>query len=428
MQNSVELLDDYRWLLGPEAAAWLDRLARLEGGQGTSKGGPPSLVQLTQRMRGELSANRVHLLLEQTELRRRAAAKFPVAASMFFTRQGLEQATDAVVAVYKASRFPAGGALADFCCGMGGDLVALSQCGPVLAIDRDLVSLLLADANLHAVGQSPLAQPVRFEATNVAQLPHHAVTDLAAWHIDPDRRPAGRRTTRVELHEPQPDVLRSLLEACPNAAIKLAPAATMEEPWWHDAELQWISRARQCRQLVAWFGNLAENPGQRRATVLIAENSRQNPLPLGEGRVRVQAIHFVGQPDEPIPVAPQIGRYLFEPDAAVLAAKLEGALAQAEGLSAVAGGVAYFTADRPEHHPALVGFEVLEVLPYRAKPLREWLAARNLGRLEIKKRGVPLDPAVVQRELKNDGTEQAVVLLAKIAGRVMAVVAKRLVR
>src|SRR5262249_34061447 len=121
-------------------------------------------------------------------------------------------------------------------------------------------------------------------------------TDLegaAAWHIDPDRRPTGLRTTKVSLGDPGPEVLARLLERVPNAAIKLAPAADLEAAGSSEAELEWISRARQCRQLVAWFGQLAEHAGRRRATMLRA----------GEAAEEVDiAATFVGEPNIECPI------------------------------------------------------------------------------------------------------------------------------
>ncbi len=67
---------------------------------------------------------------------------------MFFATRPLEQATDEVVAAYKAGRFPPGRLMVDFCCGIGGDLLALASRGPVLGVDRDPVLALLAGANL----------------------------------------------------------------------------------------------------------------------------------------------------------------------------------------------------------------------------------------------------------------------------------------
>ncbi|HEY2761032.1 MAG TPA: hypothetical protein VGI75_09815, partial [Pirellulales bacterium] len=210
-------LKDYWWLIGPEGRAWLARVGQMQ----TEVREP---LRIAARLRKELVAEQVRLLLEQTELRRRAVEKFPHGEEMFFTRQGLEQATDFWVAGYKAERIRRsistdGGAI-DFCCGIGGDLMALAVGGPVRGMERDPIVALLAKANLESLGPGGDVVAASVEETVAA-----GMNDVTAWHIDPDRRPAGGRTTRVELHEPGPEVLRKLLDACSSGAIKLAPAA-----------------------------------------------------------------------------------------------------------------------------------------------------------------------------------------------------------
>ena len=144
-----------------------------------------STVSLVRDLRRELSPERTHLVLEQVELRRRARAKFAAAEKMFFTAVGFEQATDEFVARYKAGRFAAGGAVADLCCGIGGDLLALAARGPACGVDRDPVVTLLAAANVLAVVPQSV---VSFSAADVETFD---VRECAAWHIDPDRRPEG---------------------------------------------------------------------------------------------------------------------------------------------------------------------------------------------------------------------------------------------
>ena len=149
-------------------------------------------------------------------------------------------------------------------------------------------------------------------------------------------------------------------------------------------------------------------------------------LHAAEASEHVQvAATFVGQPHVECPVAPRIGRHVFEPDAAILAAKLEGALACEQKLLALAAGVPYYTADRPAAHPALACFEVLEAMPFREKQLRRWLRERGIGRLEVKKRGVSIDPETLRCQLRIDGPGEATILLARIRGRITAILARR---
>jgi hypothetical protein len=400
--NSAPSLDDVRWLIGSEAVDLLEQLA-------TSGS---SLLAVAARLQRQHSPPRVHLLLEQVELRRKAAAKFPDAARMFFLARALEQATDIHVARYKAKRFPSEERVADLCCGIGGDSIALAERGPVAAVDRDEATVLLASANLRILdGAESVRRTNEFRAEDVAQF---AVAPYAAWHLDPDRRASGRRTTQLASYAPGLETIERLLTERQEGAIKLAPATEVPESWQQQAELEWIGRDRQCRQQVAWFGELAQTPGLRRSTVLrtCADDS-------------AIVTTFAGAPGIRPSVAEQVGRFVFEPDAAVLAAGLDGALAEHCGLAALHCDVPYFTADAPLDNPILQCFEVTDVLPFDRKRIRTLFHERGVGRLEIKTRGIEERPERIRRDLRLRGDGSAVLLLARLGQRVTAIVAQR---
>jgi hypothetical protein len=399
---TLEQRDDYRWLISPAAEPWLHSMRNCQ----------LSLTARVASLRRDLSAERAHLVLELTDLRDRARTKFSQADAMFFTQRGLEQATDEIVAAYKAQRFRGRPAIQDLCAVIGGDLLALSEVGEATGFDCDPIMAMLATANARVHFDRRTANrrfaPTACQTRDVEQLD---LAECSAWHIDPDRRSTGRRTTRVDLHEPATGAIDRLLVSNANAAVKLAPAAQLPDDWPRRAELEWISRGRECRQLVAWFGELAREPGRRRATV------------LGDGAGPPRSI--LGSADLAPPDTKEIGRYLFEPDAAVLAADLGSTLAAEHALTGISAGIAYWTGDAPVTDRALACFEVLEVLPFRLKPLAALLRGRNIGQLEIKKRGVAIDPSDLRRQLRLKGDQAATLLLAPIAKRVTAVLARR---
>lgn len=392
MRGNDHLVDDYRWLISDAAGRLL----------GEIESSPSSdSLRLASRLRQCLSTQRVHLLLEQVELRHRGRTKFAQADRMFFTPLGLEQATDEWVAGYKARRFPQGEQVIDLCCGIGGDLMALAGRGPVIGVDRGRVAALLARAN---------ASGVDIAVADVTKLK----PAFTAWHLDPDRRAGGRRVTRTELYQPGLHEIESLLKACPAGAIKLAPAADVPPRWLSIAECEWISRNGVCRQLVVWFGKLAGRPGRRRATL----------VPRHEQPPRYYA--FDGMPSIVPDVATRLGRYLAEPDAAVLAADLTGSLAAAEGLAAIAPGAVYLTADTVTSCPALTWFEITDELPFDIRKLKGLLRDRGIGQLEIKKRGVDVDPERLRQQLHVPGAEVATLFLARRGRSVTALLTRRL--
>ncbi|HEX5105807.1 MAG TPA: class I SAM-dependent methyltransferase, partial [Pirellulaceae bacterium] len=356
------------------------------------------------RLRKDLSAARAHLVVEQAELRERARDKFSAAEQMFFTRKGLEQATDEQIATYKASRFPAG-AIADLCCGIGGDTISLLGNGPIAAVDVDPIACLLTEANAAECKSSFNA---RTENADAVTFP---VGEFSTWHIDPDRRPEGRRTSRVELFQPPLVVIQSHLASNPHGAIKVAAAAELPAAWRETAELQWLGSRGECRQQVAWFGSLARHSGQRSAMIVDAPGGPRT---------------IVGTGDDSIPLATRLGRYLFVPDNAVLAARLTGALCRELGLAAIAPGIAYLTADAFVSDGALAAFEVQDVLPFDRKQLKAWCRERHIGRLEVKKRGIDVSPESLRKAVIGTGDREATLVVTRLESRAAAIVVRRI--
>ena len=141
------------------------------------------------------SPERLAVALTQADLRERAVAKFgELAASMYFTPEGLEQATRLSVASHRAARLKAFGAstVMDLGCGIGGDLVAFARAGLVAAgVDVDPVRVAVATANLEALGL-PGAVGVA-DALEVDIIPFDVV------FADPARR-TGRGRTLLPRH------------------------------------------------------------------------------------------------------------------------------------------------------------------------------------------------------------------------------------
>ncbi len=399
---------DLKWLIGKGGAAWLEKLARTD----------LESVSLVAKLRRELSPEQTHLVLEQVALRRRARAKFDAADQMFFTSKGFEQSTDQWIARYKAARLIPGkeagseSRVADLCCGIGGDLMSLAERADVVGVEKDPLTACLAEANLQTVENRTHTASV-----TVADADSFSLRDFDAWHIDPDRRPEGRRTIHTELFQPSMATIDRLLTECPNAAIKLAPATPTPDEWSRVAEREWISRNGECRQQIAWFGRAVEAPGKRRASIL------KKPW-----RVPEDLSTFVGEGDLPIPTTGKLNTYLYEPDPSVLAARLIGAIAEHFAIAALNPSVAYLTGDRLIDEPLLGAYEVRETLPFHEKQLKRRLRELKLGHVEVKKRGVAIDANEWERRFRSKAPGRAVLFVFPIGEHITAVLADRVKR
>ncbi len=384
---------DYQWLVSKTGQHWL---ARCEAQS-------LPLPDLASKLRRELTFPQVQLLLTQVQLRQRAATRFGQSKSLLFTERALQQATDATLAAYKASRFVRGGPVVDLGCGVGGDLLAIAARGPTVGVDNDPILVLLAEANLRSL----FRDAARVHLADVREL---CILPEVAIHLDPDRRPGERRSVNLEFHQPGPELFGDLVRHRTGLALKLAPATDAATPLLRPAELEWIGHRRQCQQLVAWFGPLARFPERRVATVLDAASVPH---------------HLVGDATLPVPPGSEIGRYVCEPAACVLAAGLASEFAHRHNLTAITAGGGYLTGDTPTDDAWSTWFEVREVMPFRLKRLKAWLQAHGIGRLEIKKRGVDVDPAQLSRQLRVAGDESMTLMVMSQGPRRRAVLARR---
>lgn len=387
-------------LLTPDGMALLERTPAV--------GDAGEIVRVVSRLRREgHDPELVAAVLTQARLRQRAIGKFgEFAARMLFTEAGLEQATRLQVAAQHAGRFTAAGVrrIADLGCGIGGDAMAFAALDhEVVAVDRDEVTAAVATHNLapwHSA-EVRLGDAAAFDVSSVD----------GVW-LDPARRTAGHADTR-RLNDPDDwspslDTVFAAATERPTG-VKLGPGIDRDLiP--DSAEAQWVSVDRDVVELALWFGALARPAVRRSALIIGAEGIAE----------------LTGPADAPdVPVGP-IGRFLYEPDGAVIRARLIGDLArQIEG-SMLSEDIAYFSSDRLVPTPFAQVFRVIDVVPLDVKQLSRRLAADGIGRLEIKKRGVDIDPAIFRKRLRlASGGRSATLVATRVDGRHAALLCER---
>jgi len=114
--------------------------------------------------------------------------------------------------------------------------------------------------------------------------------------------------------------------------------------------------------------------------------------------------------------------YLYEPDPAIIRARLVASLAQQLGAAQLDREIAYLTADAPVATPFARCWRVLEWLPFGLKRLRARLRALGAGEVTVKKRGSPLDTDALARQLTGAGDRALVVVLTHVQGQPAALI------
>ena len=300
-------LETFRWLLTESGQQLLAEAAQTSDPEG-------------RQLRRSFTGDQVAAALTQADLRIKAQDKFAdLAKGMYFTHDGLEQATRLSVSRHRAARVHAAGleTIIDLGCGIGGDLIAFAMAGLTSAgIDLDPLRVEMAQANLAAAGVGG--------ATMVADATTINLDPFDVAFADPARRTARGRAFTPDDWQPSWDFITKLLAR--DAVVKTAPGidhGLIPE----GVEAEWVSERGEVKEAALWSGRLASV--RRRATVIRAG--------------------------------------------------LVGAVAAGVGGGLIDAKIAYVTSDESFRTPFAKSYLIKEEVPYREKQLRAalWVRARH---------------------------------------------------
>lgn len=321
------------------------------------------------------------VLVETTLLRRRAKAKLPSAEDWLFTDEALQQATAEPVARHRARRL-AGAAVHDATCSIGAELAVLRDSASVLlGSDIDPVRLAMARHNV------PDVWICRADALRPP-------TRDAVVLLDPARRRGGRRRFDPRDYTPALDALVQVYRDR-DFVVKVAPGIDFDATrrLGFTGEIEVTSYGGSVREACLWSPGLAAPGVTRRATA------------LDTGEQITDA-----EPDDCAVAG--VGRWIVDPDGAVVRAGLVRQYATRHGLWQLDREIAYLSGD--ELPDGVRGFEVLDQLPYSERRLRQALSARGVGAVEILVRGVDVDPDALRARLRLRGSGHASVVITRL--------------
>ena len=393
-QQAAETVRQLRALATPDGAAALARAATLLG-EGTDP------VSALTRLRAEVGTELAGPAWGIARQRQKARPTFGADADrLLFTGDTLEQAGRPVLAGRRAARLLAegAGAVADLGCAAGTDTIALARAGArVVAVDRDPVARELTRLNTAALGLSGVEVLDADVVDLVAAADDGRVAGCEAAVLDPARRAGGRRLLDPDRWSPPWTTVTALLDRLPTSVVKVAPGLD------HDRvppgiEAEWVSVGGSIVEALLW----GRGPSRtwRRATLVDGGDIHEIAATADPG---------------PAPVAAVRG-WLHEPDPALIRSGLMSLVAAALGATLIDATIAYLTSDGPADSPWVSSYRVAEALPFNLKKLKALLRARGVGRVVVKKRGSPIEPETLARQLRGPGSGSAVVVVTRVAG------------
>lgn len=385
---------------------------------------PETALRLGAGLRKTYPAGLVAAALTQQSLRMAARDKFSDASQMYFTRDGLEQASAELVAAHSARRFAGSALVADLCCGIGGDLVALARvAGQVLAVDTDPDALAFAAMNAAVTGATATVTTVCQDVREVT------LDGVEAVFIDPARRAAGRRL-RTGDSEPPLDWCLALADRVPRVCIKAAPGlahALIPAGW----EAEFVAAGRGLKEALLWSPAFATTP--RRATVLpgsLRQAAGPRAAPSNDitgasahagdaGGVHPHAAggsgafpSLVAFCTSPAPVG-EPGRFLLDPNPAVTRAGLVAELAAMTGTRQIDPQIAFLAADEPVVTPFARTLRVIDSMPWHERRVAARLRELRIGAADLRRRGLAGDVQQIHRNLRLHGDQAATIVLTR---------------
>jgi hypothetical protein len=368
-------LDELRALLDPEVLAMI----------GAHAVDDPAAFALRFHARRDLP---VRAMAEQLACRQKALAKLPSFSRfpLLYTRIALEQASGERAAEWKASIMQ-GERVIDLTGGLGIDTLFLARrFDRVVTCERDEVLGRLAEANRRLLSVTN----VETRIGDCAAILEGYADDFFDWMlVDPARREHGGRSAGLE--HSSPDVVRLhdlMLRKARHICIKASPAletTRLEKTLPALGSIIVVSVDGECKEVLLLLDR--EHPAGTMPLM--------RAVCLGDRNFEIAFSAEMGEPGRE--VAPHAGSWLYEPDAAIIKARLSAELARRHGLFFLNHTVDYLTSEhRIESFPGR-RFLIEACRPFRQKSFRKELAALGITNAVVQRRDFPLSVEALRK-------------------------------
>ena len=360
----------------------------------------------------------VRAMAEQLACRRKAVNKLPTLSqlNLLYTPLALEQSSGERASAYKASLLSGKRAL-DASGGLGIDTIFLARrFQEVVYCERDSLLCAVVEHNLKA---SDIKNIVIKNGDSISMLAEFPDNSFDWIYVDPARREEGRRS--IALEAASPDVVAShdlLLRHAQRVCIKASPALEISGlkkllPALHTIVV--VSVDRECKEILLLLERTYPSDGavQVKAVCLNADSE--------------EITEVAGGSDEALKVvAAAVKEYLYEPDPAIIKARLSAVVARDMGLQFVNRSVDYLTADRKiEAFPGRT-FRVVECIPWKPKCFRAFLERHAIAGASIQRRDFPLSAEELRNKYRLRESERAFLFFTRDAmGRPLCIYALR---
>ncbi len=332
----------------------------------------------------------VRAIAEQIAARRKALKKLPTLSrlSLLYTPLALEQASGERTARYKATLM-GGRRLLDMTGGLGIDTIFFAGVfQEVVYCERDSLLSAIALHNFRRAGGAHIEVKNAESVELLASYPD----DYFDWlYLDPARREHGRRSVGLEAASPDAVAAHDLLlRKAQRVCIKASPAietSTLKTLLPALASIKVVSVEGECREILLLLDrNAAERPVSLSAVSLCS--------------VSEEVVEIIREGAAQRVVATSLKGYFYEPDPAVIKARLAPELARRYGMEFVNQTIDYLLSDtRIEPFPGR-SFRLVESVLYKPKTFRTFLQRHNISGASIQRRDFPLSTDALRKQYR----------------------------
>ncbi len=349
----------------------------------------------------------IRAMAQQLACRQKAEKKLPTLwqHNLLYTPLALEQSSGEFTAAYKASLM-SGKRVIDLSGGLGVDTMFLARVfHEVVYCERDPLLCAVVEHNLK---MSRITNVAIKNGDGISLLAEYPVNSFDWIFVDPARREGGCRS--IALEAASPDVVAShdlLLHHAQSVCIKASPALEISGlkkllPALHTIVV--VSVDRECKEILLLLERsyTPDGPVQVKAVCLNTEWEEITEVAGGNGKM-------------PRVVGPAVKEYLYEPDPAIIKARLSAVLARDSGLQFVNRSVDYLTADRKIKAFPGRTFRVVECVPYKPKSFRAFLERNAIAGASIQRRDFPLSAEELRKKYRLLESERAFLFFTRDA-------------
>jgi len=328
---------------------------------------------------------------EQIYCRKKAAKKLPeISSSNFlFKPVSLEQCSGEAAAKYKASLL-SGSTLFDMTGGLGIDDIYFSQkFDLVIYCEQDLVISSIMEFNINQLNISNIKI---FCNNSVELLKNYPDMSLEWIYLDPARRDEKKRSIDLEFCSPNIFEIKNLLfTKTKNICIKISPGFDITEAVNRFKELKKIivvSVNKECKEILLFLEkNYCKSPIVQ-ATV----------LNLNKKNFFIEKTFSLATSNKNI--SEDVQQYIFEPDPAIIKAKLTASIADKFNLKFINETADYLTGKSGiENFPGRF-FYVEHCSPFKPDKLKKYLKENSIKKANFAKRHFPLSVEELRKKIK----------------------------